>query len=146
MARAGEHGRGFAVVDEEVRRLTEQSKQATGQVESILVDIQFATIAAVQASDDGQAVVANGFAFAERAAAGIHSLSGTIRAASDTPAEIAASVQQQSAARTQMAAVMQEITARTASFLDGARQSQSAAEARNGRSRKLVALASRYRV
>lgn len=145
-ARAGEHGRGFAVVAEEVRRLAEQSKRATGQVESILADIQTATEAAVQASEEGRGVVAHGFELAERAGEGIRSLSGTIRSASESAAEIAASVQQQSAGMTQVASVMQEINAGTGHFLDGARQSQAAAAALNELSGKLAALAGRYRV
>ena len=48
-AKAGEQGRGFAVVADEVRNLAEQSKQATVQVQQILVEIRDATKAAVSA-------------------------------------------------------------------------------------------------
>ena len=49
-ARAGEQGKGFAVVAMEVRSLAEQSRQATGQVEEILSDIQRATNMTVMAT------------------------------------------------------------------------------------------------
>ncbi len=47
-ARAGEHGRSFAVVADQVRGLAEQSKQATGRIESILNEVRSATLGAVQ--------------------------------------------------------------------------------------------------
>ena len=46
-ARAGEQGKSFGVVAHEIRSLAEQSKQATGQVRTILSDIQKATNIAV---------------------------------------------------------------------------------------------------
>ena len=49
-AKAGEHGKGFGVVAQEVKSLAEQSKQATNQVRTILSDIQKATTAAVMAT------------------------------------------------------------------------------------------------
>jgi methyl-accepting chemotaxis protein len=145
-ARAGEHGRGFAVVAEEVGHLAQQSKSATSQVEAILSDIHAATEAAVNASEQGKEVVARGLELAERAGDGIRSLSETIRTASHSAEEIAGSVQQQSASVAQIANAMREINAGTGHFVDGARQSQSAAETLNELSGKLAGLAERYRV
>ena len=52
-ARAGEEGKGFAVVAMEVRNLAEQSREATEQVREILSEIQYATNAAVMATEEG---------------------------------------------------------------------------------------------
>jgi len=46
-ARAGEHGRGFAVVADEVRKLAEQSQSATEEIAQIIKDIQVSTEHAV---------------------------------------------------------------------------------------------------
>ncbi len=52
-ARAGEQGRGFAVVADEVRKLAEQSSQATAEIANIIVDIQKQVDENVISIDDG---------------------------------------------------------------------------------------------
>ncbi|MDB5865100.1 MAG: methyl-accepting chemotaxis sensory transducer, partial [Betaproteobacteria bacterium] len=56
-AKAGEHGKGFGVVAQEVKSLAEQSRQATNQVRTILGDIQKATASAVMATEEGAKAV-----------------------------------------------------------------------------------------
>jgi methyl-accepting chemotaxis protein len=145
-ARAGEHGRGFAVVAEEVTKLAEQSKQATAQVESILGDVQAATSAAVLASQEGTEVVERGLELTERAGEGIRSLSDTIQESFDAAQQIAASAHQQSVGIEQIAEAMNHVDEGTTQFLDGAHQSQMAAEKLNELSAQLAAVTERYRV
>jgi methyl-accepting chemotaxis protein len=145
-ARAGEHGKGFAVVAEEVSKLAEQSKEATAQVESILGDVQSATEAAVAASREGTEVVERGLELTERAGEGIRSLSDTIQEAFGAAQQIAASAHQQSVGIEQIAQAMNHVNEGTTQFLDGAHQSQMAAEKLNELSVALAAVTERYRV
>ncbi len=59
-ARAGEHGRGFAVVADEVRKLAEQSSEAAAEVASIIQAIQNETQKAVNSMKEGTAAVRTG--------------------------------------------------------------------------------------
>ncbi|MBU8880843.1 methyl-accepting chemotaxis protein [Bacillus sp. FJAT-29790] len=59
-ARAGEHGRGFAVVADEVRKLAEQSGQAAGQIHELIQEIQSEAEKAVQSMNHGALVVGDG--------------------------------------------------------------------------------------
>ena len=61
-ARAGEHGRGFAVVADEVRKLAEQSREATGTISTLIGHIQEDTETAVQSIRQGNAGVGVGAA------------------------------------------------------------------------------------
>jgi methyl-accepting chemotaxis protein len=145
-ARAGEHGRGFAVVAEEVTKLAVQSKDATAQVEAILSDVQTATSAAVLASQEGTKVVEHGLDLTERAGEGIRSLSDTIQASCDAAQQIAASAHQQSVGIEQIAQAMSHVNDGTTQFVEGAHQSQMAAEKLNELAGQLAAVTERYRV
>ncbi len=145
-ARAGEHGKGFAVVAEEVSKLAEQSKDATAQVESILGDVQSATAAAVHASQEGTKVVERGLELTDRAGQGIRSLSDTIQESFGAAQQIAASAHQQSVGIEQIAQAMGDVNQGTEQFLEGAHQSQMAAERLNELSAQLAAVTERYRV
>lgn len=59
-ARAGEQGRGFAVVADEVRKLAEQSSSAAEQVSNIVADIQRDTESAIAAMSHGSAILGEG--------------------------------------------------------------------------------------
>jgi len=59
-ARAGEQGRGFAVVADEVRKLAEQSHEAAQKISIIVRDIQSETNIAVRAMNQGTVEVARG--------------------------------------------------------------------------------------
>ena len=59
-ARAGEHGKGFAVVAGEIRKLADESKQATTKIASLINDIQHTTNSTVMATEEGTKEIESG--------------------------------------------------------------------------------------
>jgi methyl-accepting chemotaxis protein len=70
-ARAGEQGKGFAVVADEVRKLAERSSRATKEIASLIGEVQAETERAVAAMDEGAQEVKSGSALAEKSAAAL---------------------------------------------------------------------------
>ncbi|MBM4258304.1 MAG: hypothetical protein FJ147_20710 [Deltaproteobacteria bacterium] len=94
-ANAGEQGKGFTIVAREVKRLAEQSKQATAQVRSLLSEIKKASTAAVLVTEQGAKTVEIGVQQSLEAGESIRALSQGIVEASYAVTQIAVSSQQQ---------------------------------------------------
>ena len=142
--KAGEQGKGFGVVAQEVRSLAEQSKQATTQVRTILNDIQKAVSAAVMATEQGSKAVAAGQTQVNQAGASIQSLFESVQESAQAATQIAASSQQQLVGLDQVAAAMGSIKQASEQNMDSSRQLDSAAQNLNDLGVKLQELVSRY--
>lgn len=126
-AKAGDYGKGFMVVALEVRNLSDQSKQATKQVRSLLNDIQKATGAAVMATEQGSKAAEAGRQQSGQSGESIHALSSSVTEAAQAATQIAASSQQQLAGVDQVASAMQNINQATAQTASIAKQLEAAA-------------------
>jgi methyl-accepting chemotaxis protein len=120
-ARAGEHGRGLGVVAGEIRRLADQSKQATERTRELVAEIQRATNATVMATEEGAKRVDAAVGLAERSGEAIGSLEATFERTVSGVRQIAATAREQARATEQVTLAMgdvdrtmQEIVAATA--------------------------------
>ncbi|WP_034641334.1 methyl-accepting chemotaxis protein [Desulfovibrio inopinatus] len=145
-AKAGEEGRGFSVVAQEIRSLAEQSKQATDQVRSILADIQKATSAAVMATEQGSNAVESGVHRTENAATAIQQLADTISQAAMAATQISASSQEEFAGMDQVALAMDNISQATSQNTESARQLENSAMSLQDLGIQLQELVSRYKL
>ncbi len=145
-AKAGEHGRGFSVVAQEVRALADQSRQAILQIRTMLGDIQKATDAAVSASGQGVKVVDSGVKQAESAGAALGTMAESIQGAIQASLQIAASSQQQLVGMDQVAASMNSIREASGQNLDSASKLEAAARELSLLGTDLKRLIARYQV
>lgn len=136
--RAGEQGKGFVVVAQEVKSLANQSKQATNQVRAILADIQKATGSAVLATEQGNKAVDYGVKQSTDAGEVIRLLSASIAEASDAATQIAASSHQQMVGMDQVATAMENINQASSQNAAGAKQAEGAAQSLHDLGRKLI--------
>ena len=110
-ARAGEAGRGFAVVADEVRKLAEKTMKATGEVGESLRNIQAKARENVQAVDAAAQDIISSASAAEKAAGHVDRIAGFVQQAANEVAAIAASSQAQTAASEQVHSGVTEVNA-----------------------------------
>ena len=89
-ARAGEQGRGFAVVADEVRKLAERSAHSTREIAQILAAIRTETVRAAEAMRRSSAAMDGGLTLATQAAAGLHSAGVSLESTKQLVHEVAA--------------------------------------------------------
>ncbi|WP_425272763.1 methyl-accepting chemotaxis protein [Pseudomonas cuatrocienegasensis] len=96
-ARAGEQGRGFAVVADEVRNLAQKTQQATQEIQSMIQNLQSGTRDVVKVMEDSQGKTAISVQQAGEAAQALASITQAVSVINDMNTQIASAAEQQSA-------------------------------------------------
>jgi len=109
-ARAGEHGKGFAVVADEVRKLAEESNASATQISQLVSAIQHDTEEVEQAINDSLRSVERGVAVIQDVGGSFTQISDAIIDMRTQIEDISSSSEQVSAATEQVAAAIDEIT------------------------------------
>jgi len=112
-ARAGEQGRGFAVVADEVRKLAERTTKATKEIASMIESIQVETKSAVQAMEKGSREVEVGVEKTATSGAALEEIIKMSEQVGDMIAQIATAATEQSAATEQINASVGQISSST---------------------------------
>ena len=144
-AKAGEYGKGFGVVAQEIKGLAEQSRQATTKVRAILLDVQKGTSAAVMATEQGNKAVDIGVKQSQEAGESIRVLTDSVAEAAQTAIQIAASNQQQMAGISQVTSAMENIKQGSAQTAASTKQAEIAARNLNELAQKIKQLMEHYR-
>ena len=109
-ARAGEQGRGFAVVADEVRALADRTTKATHEIGRMIKSIQAETKQAVQAMEEGVQEVQQGTTEAARSGQALEEIQGRIKVVTLQINQIATAAEEQSAATREITDNIQQIS------------------------------------
>jgi methyl-accepting chemotaxis protein len=127
-AQAGEAGKGFRVVAQEVKKLAEQSKEATVQIRTILNDTQKAVNIAVLVTEQGTKAAELGVQQSLQAGESIKALSKNMAEAAQTMSQIAVASQEQLVGMNQVVTAIDSIRKATNHNVEGVRQLEGTAQ------------------
>ncbi|HVN48487.1 MAG TPA: HAMP domain-containing methyl-accepting chemotaxis protein [Bacteroidota bacterium] len=145
-ARAGEQGRGFAVVADEVRKLAERTTKATKEIAGMIKAIQADTAGAVSSMQEGTKEVESGIQLADRAGTSLTEIVGMIQELTDMVNQIAAASEEQSSASEQISKNVEAISTVTGETASGTQQIARASEDLNRLTENLQQLIEKFRL
>ncbi|MBD1916164.1 methyl-accepting chemotaxis protein [Phormidium sp. FACHB-322] len=107
--RAGEHGKGFAVVSGEIRKLADQSKKSAEKINALVADIQTAINSTVMVTDEGTKTVEEGVKIAEETADAFAGVAEAVNNVVLNSQQISLNVKQQAVAIQQVVSAMNSL-------------------------------------
>jgi len=145
-ARAGEQGRGFAVVADEVRKLAEQTTKATKQIAGMIQQIQSDSHGAVSSMANATKQVDSGIVLADRAGASLQEIVETSQKVTQMVTQIAVANEEQSSTSEQISKNMEAIATVTQQTASGTQQIARAAEDLNRLTEALQHLVGQFKL
>lgn len=143
-ARAGEQGRGFAVVADEVRALAERTTRATKEISDMIKAIQQETRSAVTAMEEGVREVARGTEDAARSGAALQEILDQINSVTSQVNQIATAAEEQTATTNQISSNILQINDVVHVTARGAQESASASAKLASLAEDLQAIVGRF--
>ncbi|VAW65138.1 Methyl-accepting chemotaxis sensor/transducer protein [hydrothermal vent metagenome] len=145
-ARAGEQGRGFAVVADEVRTLASRTQQSTLEIQSMIESLQTGSTRAVEVMNKGkeQAVVSVGHA--QKAGESLHGITQAVSSISDMNTQIATAAEEQTAVAEEINQNIVNISQLGEQTVSGAQQTSTASEELARLSNELQMMVGQFKV
>ncbi len=145
-ARAGEQGRGFAVVADEVRKLAERTTKATKEIATMIKQIQRDTGDAVEKMQKGKDEVETGKQMANKAGLSMNEIVNAANRVLDVVNSVASASEQQASAAEQISKNIESISNVTHEAASGVQQIARASEDLNRLTENLQKLVNRFKI
>ncbi|OEF03654.1 methyl-accepting chemotaxis protein [Vibrio crassostreae] len=145
-ARAGEQGRGFAVVADEVRKLASRTQESTGDIHKMIEQLKAASDAAVKAMDSSQNRSAQTVEEANAAAKALAKIQASIDTIMDMNSLIATATEQQNIVGQEISQRIVVISDQSSQSAELANQNRTGSQNLNSRANELYHLVDRFTV
>lgn len=145
-ARAGEQGRGFAVVADEVRKLAERTTKATKEIAEMIKTIQHDTDGAVESINHGKIEAEKGTEMAKLAGSSLDKIISSSQEVEDIITQVASGNEEQATAAEQISRNIESISSVTYQSASGVEQVARASENLNNMTEDLQNLIQQFKV
>ncbi|ENM5794450.1 cache domain-containing protein [Vibrio mimicus] len=145
-ARAGEQGRGFAVVADEVRKLASRTQESTQEIHTMIQQLKSGSDAAVKAMESSQQRSISTVQEANAAAEALQKIQASIGTIMDMNALIATATEEQSIVGQEISQRIVVISDQSSESATLANQNRQGSQTLNGRAHELYELVARFKV
>lgn len=145
-ARAGEQGRGFAVVADEVRTLASRTQASTEEIQQMIESLQKGSRNAVAVMQQGREQAEVSVGHASQAGVSLNTITGAISSINDMNTQIASAAEEQSAVAEEINRNIVNINDMAGMISDGSQQTSEAGNELEVQASKLQAIVSRFRI